>query len=105
MIKRVWRGWTEPDNADAYQEILLTKVIPMIEAKAMPGFISIEVLRQDLGDEVEFSTVMTFDALENVTAFQGADYARAHVPDIAQAVLKRWDQTARHYEHIKTVTY
>lgn len=105
MIKRVWRGWTEPDKADAYQEILLSKVIPMIEAKAMPGYQSIEVLREDLGDEVEFSTVMTFDALANVTAFQGVDYAKAHVPEIAQAVLKRWDQTARHYEHIATISY
>jgi antibiotic biosynthesis monooxygenase (ABM) superfamily enzyme len=97
-IKRVWRGWTTPDNAAAYEEILLSHVIPGIEAKRIPGYRSIEVLREHLGDEVEFCTVMAFDSLDNVVAFQGADYARAYVPDRARAVLKRWDQVSRHYE-------
>ena len=99
-VKRIWRGWTTPENADSYQTILLTQVIPGIEAKNIPGFLETEVLREDLGSEVEFSTVMTFDSLDNVLDFQGEDYARAYVPDIAQAVLKRWDKTARHYQVI-----
>ena len=33
-------------------------------------------------------------------AFQGPDYAKGHVPDVAQAVLKRWDQTASHHDHL-----
>ena len=54
--------------------------------------------RRDLADEVEFSTVMTFDALQNVIDFQGDSYERSYVPDATQKVLKRWDDTSSHYE-------
>lgn len=67
-----------------------------IEAKAIPGFRAIEVLREDLGDGVEFCTIMTFDVLANVTGFRGADCARASVPDAARAVPKRREQASRH---------
>ncbi|MCL7966214.1 MAG: hypothetical protein M8857_03845 [marine benthic group bacterium] len=48
--------------------------------------------------DVEFVTVMTFDSLQNVIQFQGEDYERSQVPDVARAVLLRWDATAAHYE-------
>ena len=97
-IRRVWRGWTTPQNAEKYETVLLSQVIPGIEAKNIPGFRGIDVLREKVGDEVEFCTVMTFDSLENVKAFQGEDYARCYVPSVAQDVLSRWDDTSRHYE-------
>ncbi|MDA8708275.1 hypothetical protein N9M10_02775 [Hellea sp.] len=98
MIKRVWHGWTTIENADAYQTILFNEVIPIIDAKNVSGYRGIEVMRRLLEDEVEFVTIMSFDSLQNVIEFQGEDYARAHVPDVAQKVLKRWDQTAAHYD-------
>ncbi len=98
MIKRIWRGWTTRDNAAKYEEILRTHVFPGIEAKKIPGYRRIELLRMDHEFEVEFMTIMTFDSLENIIAFQGADYARAYVPDAARAVLSRWDETSAHYE-------
>ena len=97
-VKRVWHGWTTPENADAYEDLLRKEVFPGIEAKMLPGYRSIELLRRDLGGEVEFVTVMTFDSLENVIAFQGEDYQRCYVPDAAQKVLKRWDGVSAHYE-------
>ena len=100
-IKRIWHGWTTPENANKYHEVLTSIVIPGIEAKNIPGYQGIEVLRQDLGDEVGFVTIMTFESIQNVIDFQGEDYARCYVPDAAQAVLKRWDDYARHYEAIE----
>lgn len=97
-IKRVWHGWTVPENADAYESVLHDEVFPSIEAKNIPGYRSIELWRRDLDDEVEFSTVMTFDALQNVIDFQGENFELAYVPDAAQKVLKRWDKTSSHYE-------
>jgi hypothetical protein len=38
MICRVWRGWTTPENADAYERIVRGEVIPGIEARLIPGF-------------------------------------------------------------------
>lgn len=97
-VKRVWHGWTTPANADVYQSLLKNEVIPGIEAKGITGYRSMEVLRRDLEQEVEFVTIMTFDSLQNVIDFQGQDYEKSYVPEAAQKVLKRWDQISVHYE-------
>ena len=100
MICRLWRGWTTPENADAYQRIVHEEVIPGIEARQIPGFRHIDLMKRDLEDEVEFQTLMWFNSLDAIKAFMGDDYAVSHVPPQAQAVLKRFDQRAAHYEVI-----
>lgn len=104
-IKRIWHGWTTPENAEAYESVLLGEVLPGIEAKGIQGYEGIEVLRRDLGSEVEFITIMTFDCLQSVIDFQGEDYERCYVPDAAQEVLDRWDLRSAHYEVIDTREY
>lgn len=98
MICRIWRGWTTRKNADAYRSIVLTEVIPGIEAMRIPGFRHIDVLRRDEGDEVEFTTLMWFDGLDSVRAFMGEDYTVSRVPAAARAVLARFDAHAAHHE-------
>ena len=100
MICRAWRGWTTRANADAYERIVRGEVIPGIEARRIPGFRHIDLMKRDLGDEVEFQTLMWFDSLDAIMAFVGEDYAVSHVPDPARAVLKRFDERAAHYEVI-----
>jgi len=97
-VLRVWRGWTTAENADLYFDIVSTEIIPGIEARNINGFTRIDVMRRDLDDEVEFSTLMWFDSLESIKEFMGEDYAVAHVPEAAQAELKRWDQASKHYD-------
>ncbi len=99
-VRRIWHGYTTPENADTYQEILLGKVIPDIEAMDIPGLEGIEVFRRphDEDDEVEFITVMGFETIDAVRAFVGDDYEVAHVPPEARAVLKRYDERVRHYD-------
>ena len=104
-IKRVWHGWTTRAKADAYARLLHDEVFPGIEAKAIRGYRGIELLREDVGDEVAFVTIMTFDDLECVKAFQGPDYARCYVPDAARRLLARFDQRAAHYEVVETRRY
>lgn len=98
MICRLWRGWTTSENADAYERIVRGEVIPGIEARRIPGFRHIDLMRREVGDEVEFQTLMWFDSLDSIKAFMGEDYAVSHVPDAAQAVLKRFDRQAAHFE-------
>jgi antibiotic biosynthesis monooxygenase (ABM) superfamily enzyme len=98
MIIRVWHGWTTPENADVYENLLKTEIFPGIAAKAIKGYQGIELLRRAVGDEVEFITQMRFDSLQSVIDFQGEDYEAAYVPDKARAVLKRFDQRSQHYE-------
>jgi antibiotic biosynthesis monooxygenase (ABM) superfamily enzyme len=104
-VKRIWHGWTTPDNANAYEALLNTYVFPSIEAKKVKGYRSIELLRKPVGDEVEFVTIMTFDDLDAVKAFVGDDYETVYVPDKARAILKRFDQKSKHYELIETRKY
>ena len=100
MICRLWRGWSTPENAAAYKRIVRGEVIPGIEARRIPGFRHIDLMKRDLGGEVEFQTLMWFDSIAAVTAFVGEDYAVSHVPPAARAVLKRFDERAVHYEVI-----
>jgi len=97
-IKRIWHGWTTPDNADEYHQLLNDHVLPSIEAKKIPGYLGVELLCRNHESEVEFVTIMTFESLQNVVDFQGEDYTRCYVPDAARKVLKRWDEYASHYE-------
>ena len=48
-IKRIWHGWTTPENAEAYRTVLFGEVIPGNEAKGIEGYRGIEVLQRDLG--------------------------------------------------------
>lgn len=98
MICRIWRGWTTPTNASVYEELLRSTVIPGIEARAIAGFRSIDMMRRELDDEVEFATVMWFDDLAAVKTFVGEDHEIAHVPAAARAVLSRFDERAVHYD-------
>jgi antibiotic biosynthesis monooxygenase (ABM) superfamily enzyme len=82
------------------QRIVHGEVIPGIEARKIPGFRHIDLMRRELGDEVEFQTLMWFDSLDSIVAFMGADYSLSHVPPAARAVLKRFDSHAAHYEVI-----
>jgi len=100
MICRLWRGWTTPQNADDYERIVRGEVIPGIEARKIPGFRHIDLMKRVVGDEVEFQTCMWFDSLDAIKAFMGEDYAVSHVPAAAQEVLKRFDERAAHFEVI-----
>ncbi len=98
MISRFWHGWTTLDNADAYERIVTTEVLPAIAARKIAGYRGAHLLRRTLEDEVEFVTIMWFDSLDAVRGFMGDDYEVSHVPQQAQAVLARFDARSQHYE-------
>lgn len=97
MIVRIWRGWTTRANAAAYESLLRTEIFPGIEARGVPGYRGIELLRRDAGGETEFMTVMRFETLRDVRAFAGQNYETAVVPPKARALLARIDEQAAHY--------
>ena len=100
MICRLWRGWTSPESADDYERVVRTEVIPGIEAKSIPGFRHIDLMRRDLDGEIEFQTLMWFDDLDAIKAFMGEDYTLSHVPPEARAVLNSFDDRAAHFQVI-----
>jgi antibiotic biosynthesis monooxygenase (ABM) superfamily enzyme len=97
VIARTWHGWTSPENADAYEELLRTKVFPWI-ADTVAGFRGGYLLRDDDGDEVEFVTITLFDSMDAVRAFAGDELDRSVVLPEAEALLSRFDERSRHYE-------
>ena len=98
MISRIWHGWTTPGNADVYEALLREEIFVGIKGRGIPGFRSIQLLRRDLREEVEFITLMEFDSLDSVRAFAGEDYEAAVVPAKAGVVLSRFDRRSQHYE-------
>ncbi len=102
MIARVWRGWASPENAPAYERLVSTEVLPRIARRGIHGYRGAYLLRRDVGDEVEFSTILLFDSFDALRAFAGDDYERAYVPPPAREVLSRFDETSAHYETLMT---
>ena len=97
MISRIWHGWTTPVNADAYENLLKSEIFTGIQNRSIAGYRGIELLRRDMGDEVEFVTIMWFDTLNAVRDFAGEDYEVAVVPPRARAVLAHFDARSQHY--------
>jgi antibiotic biosynthesis monooxygenase (ABM) superfamily enzyme len=100
MITRIWRGWTTPANASAYESLLLDEIFPSIEGRKVGGYRGISLVKRELGHEVEFVTIMWFDSIESVRAFAGDDYEVAVVPPKARAVLARFEERSAHYETV-----
>jgi heme-degrading monooxygenase HmoA len=96
MIARHWRGWTAPQNADAYQKLLSGTVLPGL--KNISGYRGGYVLRRDVAEEVEFVVINLFDSIEAVQQFAGPDYAVAQFEPEARRLLARVDPLAVHYE-------
>jgi antibiotic biosynthesis monooxygenase (ABM) superfamily enzyme len=101
MITRIWHGWTIPQNAQAYEELLRTEIFQGIVTRRIEGFRGIELLRRSHPDEVEFVTIMWFDSLVAVQAFAGPDYELAVVPSAARALLHRFDSRSAHYDSVE----
>ena len=98
MITRLWHGWTTRANADPYEQLLRTEVLPGIHR--IGGYRGAHLLRRETGDEVEFVTLTYFENLNAVRAFAGADYEVAVVPPEARTLLSHFDQRSTHYETI-----
>ena len=98
MISRIWHGYTAPENADTYENLLKEEIFVGIHNRHIPGFREIQLFRRNLEQEVEFITIMWFDDLDAVRLFAGEDFALAVVPPKARLVLKRFDERSQHYE-------
>ena len=90
MISRIWHGWTTPGNADKYEALLKDEIFVGIQDRQIRGFKGIQLLRREIGKEVEFVTIMLFDSLDAVREFAGEDYE--------VAVLSHFDERSQHYE-------
>jgi len=98
MIGRTWHGWTRPEDAGAYEELLRERILPGIEARGIDGYGGAYLLRRDVDGEVEFVTLLWFDSMNAVREFAGEDVEASVVPAEARALLARHDERSVHYE-------
>jgi hypothetical protein len=98
MIVRLWRGWTTPGNADAYEELIRSTIFPGILDRGIDGLFRVDLYRRTGEVETEFMTLMWFTDHEAIVRFAGPDWETAVVPAAARAVLSRFDEKAAHYE-------
>ena len=98
MISRIWHGWTTLGNADKYEALLKEEIFVGIQNRKIRGFNGIQLLRREVGQEIEFVTIMLFDSLDSIREFAGEDYEVAVVPKKARAVLSRFDERSQHFE-------
>ncbi len=99
MIGRLWRGWTTTEDADAYEELLRTRILPGIHR--VDGYRGAYLLRRDVAEGVEFTTLTFFESMDAVRAFAGEEYEVAVVPPEARKLLTRFDERSAHHEVVE----
>ena len=98
-IVRAWHGWTTPENAAAYEDLLNTTIAPEIMARQIPGLRELAVLRRVPAEApAHFLTLMTFDGWPAVERFAGPDATSSVVPPAARALLSHHDEHSQHFE-------
>ena len=100
MLARLWRGYTKPEHADAYEAMLKPELLPGISR--MEGYKGSYLLRRAAGDEVEFVTIMLWDSIDAIRAVAGPDYEKAVVPEERRKYLTHWDARSTHFEIVAT---
>jgi heme-degrading monooxygenase HmoA len=98
MIARIWHGWTSHQNADAYEQLLKTKILPGIHR--VQGYGGAYLLRRPGEAETEFITITMWESMEAIREFAGPEGSHAVVPPEAQKLLKRYDPASVHYDAV-----
>ena len=97
MVARMWRGWTRPEDADAYLEYIDST--GMAAYKETAGNRGAWILRRPDGDDrVEFVTLSFWDSLEAIRGFAGDDIERAVLYPEDERYLLASEDTVVHYE-------
>ena len=96
MIAQIWRGWTRPEDTDAYAEYVLATGIAQYEAT--PGNRGAYLISRPDGDRTEFLTVSFWDTHEAIVAFAGEDIDRAVFhPEDDRYLIER-ETTVHHFD-------
>ncbi|WP_027133992.1 hypothetical protein [Geminicoccus roseus] len=98
MFARIWYGWTCPEQAERYEELLRDEIFPGIRRRSPEGLEHIDLLRREEGGETGFVTIMWFADRAALERFAGVGGEAAYVPAAARAILARFEARSAHYE-------
>lgn len=98
MICRVWHGWTAHTDADTFEHVVRSEVLPTLQAKKVPGYRGAQILRLARAGQTEFVHMLWFDDMDAVRALAGEAYDRPMLTPEAHALLRRSDHRPAHFE-------
>jgi heme-degrading monooxygenase HmoA len=75
MIARIWRGWTRPEDTEAYATYI--RATGIAEYEATPGNQGAYLISRPDGDRTEFLTVSFWNTYDAIAAFAGSDIEQA----------------------------
>jgi heme-degrading monooxygenase HmoA len=75
MIARIWRGWTRPEDTEAYATYI--RATGIAEYEAVPGNQGAYLISRPDGDRTEFLTVSFWNTYDAIAAFAGSDIEQA----------------------------
>lgn len=88
MIVRIWRGWTRPEDTDAYASYIKRTGIAAYEATR--GNRGAYLISRPDGERTEFVTISFWDSRKSIEAFAGADIEQAvFYPEDDQCLVDR----------------
>jgi heme-degrading monooxygenase HmoA len=95
----MWRGWTRPEHADAYESYLKHELFPHVQAElGSRGYSGYHLLRRDGKEDSEFVSMLWFDSLDAVRGFAGDSYETPVISNKARTLLSRWAEQCEHLE-------
>lgn len=95
MIVRTWRGWTRPEDTDAYAEYILGTGIAGYEET--PGNQGAYIVSRPDSDRTEFLTISFWDERRSIVAFAGRDIDQAvFYPEDDRYLIDR-ETTVKHF--------
>ena len=96
MIVRIWRGWTRPEDAEAY--VAYIEGTGLAAYRTTPGNQGAWILRRPDGERVEFLTLSFWDSLDAVREFAGDPVDQAvFYPEDDRFLVER-ETSVRHFE-------
>jgi heme-degrading monooxygenase HmoA len=96
MIARTWRGWTRPEDSDAFLDYV--ERTGGRAARETPGNRGYYILRREDGDRTEFVTMSLWDSLDAIRAFAGDNLDEAVFYEDHDRFLVDRERFVTHYE-------
>jgi len=95
MICRMWHGITPRSKADAYAVLLEQRALSGY--RAVPGNISVQVLRRDEAEVTHFITVTYWESEDSIRAFAGDEVLTARYFPEDEDYLLEFEPFVQHY--------
>src|SRR5437773_12230846 len=86
MIARVWHGWTTPENAKAYEDMLRDETFPSVAAGNIKGYRGGETFINGDGHEGECVTLARLASMNAAEERAGTDEGQSVIDGRAEAL-------------------